>query len=198
MKVGTLRKFCLVASVVALGLAGGTPTRAADELSDSPRYAAWAKFKPETTVTLSGDTKMGPNEVHMDMVRTLKSVTAEQVEVETSVKVAFMGHTNNPEAKKETIPAKEAKPAMKETGEKDVQAMGKTYKCKVYEISGADAGAMGPGGARPHAGMANAAGTEAKATIYVNDDVPGGLVKMESPGPMGAPIVFTLTATETK
>ncbi len=194
MKVAVSRRFWILSALVSLGFASAMPARADDTLVDSPRYAAWAKFKPESFTTLAMDMKMGPNDIHVEMTRTLKSVTADEVKLTTTTVATAMGHTGNPNTREETIAAKETKQEMKETGEKDVDAMGKTFKCKVIELTGAAAAAMAPQ-SRAHGPAGDSA--NAKVILYVCPDVPGGLVKMETTNAMG-PMMFIMTAMESK
>jgi hypothetical protein len=190
MKTVSKRRLLVLASVLVLGFAAIVPARGDEApMVDSPQYAAWAKFKPDSSSTLSADMKMGPNTVHVETTTTLKSVTPEKVEVQSAGKMSFMGHDNETPVQTRTIAAKEAKQDKKDLGEQDVAAMGKTFKCKVYEITGANAGAPSA-----HGG----AGADAKATIYVSDDVPGGLVKMDIAGANGQKMTFTLTAMDSK
>ncbi len=195
MEAGTSHRLWVLGSIFFLGLAAAAPARAEDV--DSPQYGAWAKFKPESSSTLAADIKMGAgNSFHIETTMTLKSVTAQQVEVEATGKVNIMGQDRTTPPQTRTIPAKETKQDRKDLGEQDVQAMGKTFKCKVYEITGGGASGLAPSPRGPAAGGAN---PNAKATLYVNDDVPGGVVKMDvSSGPGGQAMSFTLTAMDVK
>ena len=70
---------------------------------------------------------------------------------------------------KQNVNAKIDKSKLNETGEEDVEAAGKTYKCKIVEMTIARQ--------NPNA---NARVNEVKAKLWVNGDVPGGIVKMET------------------
>ena len=187
-------KHCLVlTSLIALSLSLISTAKAADEV-DNPQYTHWAKFKAGSSSTLTCDSKVGPNaiDIHIETTTTLDSVTPDEVALTSSSKVDVMGHSNNPVPVKKTIKAKAPAHESKQAGEKDVQAMGKTFKCKVFELTGNAAAANNAKGA-------NAKNVkDAKATIYVNGDVPGGLVKMELTGGDGKTMVFNLTAMTAK
>ena len=66
----------------------------------------------------------------------------------------------------------------------DITANGKTYHCKVYEQAKTD--------------DAMAADDAPKGKFCVSDDVPGGVVKAELPGPGGAPMTMMLQSTDVK
>ena len=167
------KSLAALAAVFALGLAFAAPVRAADEVAN-PQYHAWAKFKPGSSATLTCDAKVGKQqqEIHIEMTTTLTSVTPEAVEVTSSSKVEAMGHSNNPTPEPRSISAKAPAKDVKEAGEKDVEAVGKTFKCKVIEVTGELAGSNGK---KPRTGKYP---TDMHATLFVNHDVPGGLVKM--------------------
>ena len=67
--------------------------------------------------------------------------------------------------------------------------MGKTFKCKVFEGTGKPA-TPAPG--------AKANPTALKGTIFISDDVPGGLVRLEAIGTDGKTETFILTAMDIK
>ena len=185
-----IRRALIVCAVTAASFFSSLPARAG-EMKDNPKYQAWAKFKPGSTNTLSTDIEMGPNKIHLDITRKLVSVTDKEIVVETVSTATVMGHDHAQPATTETIPAQTDKDEIKGTGEKEVEAMGKTFKCKVWEAAGSPDSKPAPHAA-PGSDMTQ------KATVYTSDEVPGGLVKMETAGRAGAPIVFTLSAMESK
>ena len=194
MILSATRQLWVLAAIFGLTIGSATlQTRAADDVAN-PQYAAWAKFKPGSSATLSCDMKVGPNaiDIHIEMTKTLVEVAADSLIVESSTKSKAMGHESNTPATKQTVKATAPAKDVKETGTADVMAAGKTYTCKVLELTGdaAAANASRPGG-RP-------AAANAKATIYVNHDVPGGVVKMELTAGDGKVMTFILTASEVK
>ncbi len=148
----------------------------------NPQYDLWCKYKPGSTVTLAGDMEAGPmGKVHLAVTQTLASVTADAVTVSQTTQMSVMGHdrpAGPPGA--QVIPARQAKAQMTATGAADVQAMGKTFPCTVYDM------------AKP------AGGGPASGTAYVNPDVPGGVVKLTLTGANGKALTFVLTAADAK
>jgi hypothetical protein len=193
MRLWTCKAAVVSLAAFCLGWTINSTARAADEVA-SPQYQAWAKFKPGSSSTLTSDMKVGPNgsmTIHVEMTTTLLSVTPEQAEVEAVSKTDMMGRGGNPTHVKRTIKAKEPARDMKETGTEDVKAMDKTFKCKVFKLSGEAAANQGSG--RGGRGPANAT-----VTLYVNPDVPGGIVKMETIAEGAPPFIFILSAMNVK
>jgi hypothetical protein len=178
----------LTMAVMAAAAPAARAGDAAGGKVDSPRYAAWSKCKPGTSATLSADLTMGTAKVHVEMTRTLVSVTPDAATVTVVTKASAMGHDNPPQSRTENVPAKEDASTVTDAGKADVTAMGKTYSCHVYQTTASAAGVTGGRGAAP-------TGT---AKMYFSDDVPGGLVKLEATGPTGAVIDFVLTAVDVK
>ncbi len=163
--------------------------------AESPQYKAWSKFKPGASATMVADVAMGQMKMKVTVTHTLTSVTDTEAKVALTTTTEMMGRTQPPKTQERTFPAKttgEQQP--KPTGNADVQAMGKTFACKVYEVSGAAMDMSGGHGG----GAAAAAGAGTKVTIYVNDDVPGGVVKMTMDTPTGMTMNFVLTAFDAK
>jgi hypothetical protein len=168
-----------------------TTTRA-DDAKDNPNYLVWAKFKPGSTSTVVADIRDGQDNVHIETTRTLVSVSAETVVVETVSIRKTKGHEITQAPIKQTIPAKTNKDEIKETGRKDMDAMGKTFKCRVWDSTPAKANKTGANAPKV------AAAEGMKATIYVCDDVPGGVVRLDGVGQNGSNVTFILTKFEAK
>jgi hypothetical protein len=134
---------------------------------DNPRYQGWAKFKKGSNSTYSSTISMNGMQIEVQSTSTLEDFTDDQVTVEVKVTVNIMGqpHTS---ARTTTIPAKVSSDDLKETGEEDVKAMDRTFKCKVYDTV--------------HQGS----GTNAARKIWVSAEVPGGMVKFAGSSPTGA------------
>jgi hypothetical protein len=162
----------------------------ADDKADNPKYTSWAKFKPGSSSTVAADMEVNGSKYHISLTRTLVSIDADNAVVESKSTMNLLGHDQTMPARQETIPSKIAKDELKETGTKDVQAIGKTFKCRVYETNG------GSGAAGAAHSPANP--ESMKASVYMSDDVPGGLVRLEAVGRNGAPLTFILTAMESK
>jgi hypothetical protein len=178
----------LVAAIFLIGGFSGV-TAKADDAAPNLKYTAWAKYKPGSTETIAGDIDSPAGKMHLEMVRTLISVTDDQVVVETKTKMDMGGQTRESPAVKETIKATGDKDEIKQTGEESVDAMGKTFKCKVYEAAKTDSAPATPAAPGPNMN---------KAKVWACEDVPGGVVKLEATGRGGKSITFTLTAMEAK
>ena len=167
-------------------------TALAAEMKDNPNYLVWAKFKPGSSCTVAADIRDGQDYILIETTRTLVSVTADQVVVQTVTRAKRNGHEDPAVPINQTITAKTDKDEIRETGRKDVDAMGKTFACRVWDST--------PAKADPSAGHSStpAPAESLKATIYVSDDVPGGVVRLEGQGPKGQSILFILTTFAAK
>jgi hypothetical protein len=173
-------RLALVCAMALLG--GGMSIVARGEQVDSPRYQAWAKFKVGSSHTLQGEADAGGMTIHSEMTETLAEVTDDHVTVETTNTTNVMGRDHTTPPRRRTIPAKEDIKDAKQVGTEDVQAMGKTFSCKVWEVTEA------PTGAAPGQPGANAGDQRhGSAKIWASPDVPGGVVKMEVKGHTGGP-----------
>jgi hypothetical protein len=177
-----VRRFGLVCAAALL--TGGVSFVARAEQIDSPRYQAWAKFKVGSSHTLSGEMNAGGMQIQTEMTEKLVEVTDDHVAVETTTTTNVMGQSHTSPPRQRTIPAKEDIKDAKEVGTEDVQAMGKTFSCKVWELADVGAppaGRPGPGGPSPDNQR------KSSAKIWASPDVPGGMVKMEFQSHSGAP-----------
>ena len=168
----------------------------ADDKKPNPNYQVWAKFKPGSTCTVVADIRDGQDNIHIETTRTLISINADEAVVQTVSKAKRKGHQDTQAPIKQTIPAvidlgKPDKEQIKETGSKDIDAMGKTFKCRVWDSTPPKAAA----GSHPPK-LSAAEGM--KATIYISDDVPGGIVRLDGVGQNGQTVTFVLTEFETK
>jgi hypothetical protein len=177
-------------SLVPLFLAVATASIArADDAAkvDNPQYGLWAKYKPGTSATLVADVDAGKKgKVRLELTRTLRSVTSGSLLV-LGVTRASVNGVAQPAGRPvpQSIPAQVTAAEAHRTGTADVTAMGRTFACRVYEVTNP------PG--------VDAPGTPAnKATAYLSDDVPGGVVKLVATVAGGKTITFTLTATDVK
>lgn len=139
-------------------------------LVDNPVYVSWAKVKPGTKVEYKTTVSAMGRNMARTVMSTLVSVTPEKVLIEEGP-VAAAG-VKAPPARKRDIPAKVAKtdvhlpPDFKGTSEplpdETLTIGGKTYACNVYSFEG-----------NSKAGAGRLSGK-----LYLNDAVPGTIVKM--------------------
>ena len=161
----------------------GPTTGPAAPMVDNPQYLMWAKFKPGSSCTLTADVASPMGKVHREVTQTLKAVTADTVTLEVVDTMTMVGQTRTQPPQTATVKSKEDHEDAKQVGTEDVPAMGKTLKCRVFEQSTKDGQPL-PGGRT--------------AKYYVCDEVPGGIVKAELPGPAGAAVTLELKSTEVK
>jgi hypothetical protein len=163
------------------------------DLKDNPNYQVWARFKPGSSSTVTADIRDGDGNMHIETTRTLVSVTDDEVVIKTVSKLRRKGKETTQQPISQTIKAKTDKDEIKETGDKDMDAMGKTFKCRVWDSTGPKAAE------KPKPGEHKTIEPGAmKATIYVSGDVPGGVVRLDGVGPNGENVTFVLTKFEAK
>jgi hypothetical protein len=177
---------------LAGALLGTVCSAARADDSANPKYTAWSNFKAGSSSTVEADMDVQGNKFHISMVRTLVSIDADKAVVAIKSTVNVMGHDHDAPIRTETISAKGNPDSLSPTGEKDVEAMGKTFKCKVFDAKG-NPNAVPDRSAGPIGNVDNM-----KATVYVSDQVPGGLVRLESTTMTGKDLTFVLTAMEAK
>ena len=100
--------------------------------------------------------------------------------VEISGTMNIAGQKNELPPQKQDIPAQIAKRSITQVATEKVEAAGKTFDCKVYEMLSDES-----------------AQNNAKARVWLSDEVPGGVVKLEASMPQGS-VTGTLTSFETK
>jgi len=154
--------------------------RAADEPVDNPRFQRWAKFNVGSSATFTGEMGQGNFKGEMESVYKLAEKADDHVVVEITTTMTMAGNKQTMPLQKVTINAKAPKADVKELGKEDVEAAGKKYPCTMYELSNFT----------PQ--MKNA-----KLKAWVNDDIPGGIVKMEIKGDANT-ITSTLKSFEVK
>ncbi len=176
---------------IALGLVASGATAAPpatgpvvdpSAMIDNPQYTAWAKCSVGTSVTLVGETEAGGlGRVHVEVTQTLTAIAPEAVTLSHANAVTVSGQPQPAgPVTTQTIGAKIASIAMKLVGTADVTAMGRTYPCHVYEA--AQPGVRGA----------------TKSTVYMNDSVPGGVVKLVAAAGGGASVTFLLASVSVK
>lgn len=179
-----------LALVAAAGLAR------AEETVESPLYKQWAKFKPGTFVTYKQVTEVADQKMAGEATYTLLEVAPEQVVIEIKSSMTMPDGKKldtppqkmpypakipkseaPPEATKEEKPDP-AKPKITE-GTDEVEVSGKKYKCKTTATE-----------------MKQGDQTMVSKT-WMSDDIPGGLLKMETTGP-GMSVKQTISAITIK
>jgi len=159
-----------LALVLGAGLARAEEPQQQPPLVDNPQYQAWANYGVGSSETLEGHIDGGNGQkMTMESTHTLKEKTGEQVTIEITVTMEMMGQKHTSPPQQQVIKAKSEKQDVDEVGKEEVSAAGKAFNCKVYEAHSLN----------PQAG-------DAKARIWVSDQVPGGVVKMEASTPRGS------------
>ena len=163
---GKLSSPCFVvpALVAIMVLVAASSLRAGQ--IDNPEYKAWASFKVGSSRTLTASGGGGgyvKSSGGGTLQSTLKGIAGDKVMVQLGT------NANSPSF---PVPAKIDERNIKYVGEASIQAMGKTFKCKIYELPKQTS----PNGAK-----------SSQTKKWICDDVPGGLVKQEDyhtgPGP---------------
>jgi hypothetical protein len=158
--MGMLQTFKWMAFVSIVGFAAMN-VRADDSAGkiDNPLYTGWAKFQPNASANFEGNVESSNGDKsHVKTSITLKERTSDSVKIEASVGDG----TTTGKGDVKTIPAKVAAGDARHLKDEDVTAMGKTFKCQVFEIKSAAAGEEG----------------DDTATVYMCDGVPVGMVKI--------------------
>jgi hypothetical protein len=154
--------------------------------ANNPSYLDWSRFKAGSSETLGGDMLvqlegMPAEKIHYEWTFTLREIGAEQADVTLRIagtedgKTGFSG--NGPD---QTLPANVDNPEdyCVQTGFANVSALGHTFVCRVYSGTG---------------GFGGSCGGDAPFTIYISDEVPGGIVKYVGNGPGGNPMTLIVT-----
>ncbi len=186
-----MRRFTTILCVGLFSVCLANIARADDQI-DNPAYKSWAKFNKGTSVTYSTQATTMGNTSNITTTETLMDVTPDAVTVQMSLSMVVAGNTMNMPGQTQTIPAKITRStgaattqpvdASATTATEDVQAAGKTFSCKKVTAT------------------MNQNGMTATSTSWMCDDVPGGMVKMESnsTGSMTATTSMMLTAIDVK
>ena len=180
--MNTLGAMAAAGVLLVAARAGADGPTTAPSMIDNPQYAAWARCRVGTSVTMVSDTDAGGmGHVHLEVTQVLKSVSADAVTLTHANQLTVAGKPQpGGPITSQTIAAKVAPEAMKPIGNADVSAMGRSFTCHVYEAAQA-----GGRGAPP-------------VTAYMNDAVAGGVVKLVVPMGKGMALTFVLSATDFK
>ena len=156
---------CICLAMVVLVFLAQASVRGDDSTVDNPLYTAWSKTTVGSIAEYAGDLNgKGGKKVHFTGTLTLKDMGTDAAKIE---QVTTVTGTVLP-AESLAIPAKGKAGDVVKKESDTVHAMDKDFKCDVYDINFALAGA--PDTDKP--------GARTTATIYVCSDIPGGVVKM--------------------
>ncbi len=172
--------FCLVFVTVLNAAWAGPATAPAGKEVENPVFAAWTKFDEGASCTYETDLDVGTKKRHLKATAMLKKKTADGVILESGS--IFDGKDSGQHS--QTIPAKVSAADVKKTGEEDVKIGDKTYKCAVYEIGASTMGVAAPGAPT--------------MTVYMSDEVPGGMVKVSGKDSAGKAMSMEITSFKTK
>jgi hypothetical protein len=179
-----MRKFVLAAAAVVGLVLCASSVRAED--MENPEYANWKGFKPGSSVTMKMVTEAGGAKTEMSQTHTLVEINADKAVIETKGSMVMGGNKIDLPANKRDIPAKVEKPKggdakgdgkadVKESSE-DLTVGGKKVKCKVTETK------------------SESAGTKTHSKVWMADEIPGHMAKMESQSEGASKSAMTMTA----
>ncbi len=171
-------------------------TRPADDgrQTDNPIYQACAKFKPGSTATYTITAASAQGRRDMTISFELRAITPDAATLATTVTTP--GRSGDPYASSLPVPARmsadQAWPVP--SGNEDVTVAGRALHCRVFTM-------RGPLPMATHRSDQPTPLSDNK--LWVSDDVPGGLVKMQSDRDVSdetgkAHLVMTLTAFAAK
>jgi hypothetical protein len=163
-------------AVCSLMLAFNTVAKADDQV-DNPVFKIWSNFNVGSDETLDATVSSGGFQMQFETNYTLAEKADDHVTLTVTTTMTMMGQTQT-HSQSKNVPAKMSNNQVQQTGSETVQAAGKSWDCKIYTI---------PDISKPD--------TSAKA--WVNDGVPGGIVKMEAAGPRGT-MSFLLKSYDVK
>jgi len=168
------------------------------EQQENPAYKSWAKYKPGTSTTMVTSSDAGGQVSKTQTKSTLAEVAADKVVVDVVMSMEAAGQKMDMPAQKMEVPkmievpkaAPDApvagQPAMPKadtkTSDADVTVGAGTFKAKLTEST------------------MDIAGSKTSSKVWMSDDVPGGMVKMEATtdGAMKSKTTQELTAFDKK
>jgi hypothetical protein len=156
-----LKRFAML---IALALAFSATAALADQV-DNPRYDAWTKYNVGSSETLQGDVNYNGMTMTFVATYTLSEKADDHVTVDLTTSMQMFGQQHQ-QSQTQTIPAKTDAANVQQLPDEKVDAAGKTYDCKVYQLP--DNGKQG-----------------ATAKAWVNDGIPGGCVKLQAASSTG-------------
>ena len=165
---------------VLLALAFSASSLKADAPAN-PRFNAWSGFKIGSSATRTATMGAGGMTINIDIKETLVELTDDHAVIETVTTTSVGGQDHPGQPVRTTISSKDQPKEWKELRQEDVQAAGKTYKCKVIQ---------GKFAAPARGGQA----ADSDAKIWFSSEVPGGIVqvKVSTTGPNGQALEMTM------
>lgn len=166
----------IVVPVVALFVLVATDAGGQEKI-DNPEFVGWSKHKPGTTVTLKSSIMAGDAKSESTVKTTLVEVGTDKLVVEVAVTSSVNGMEFKAPPMKRDVPKTIALPAgapnpkldptkkpegTVEEGTETLKVGGADYKTKWYRTKN------------------TAAGNTTEAKVWMSDEVPGGMVKMEA------------------
>ena len=159
----------------------------------SPEYTQWSKHKPGTSVTMSMVSEVAGQKSETVTKTTLKSVADAELVLETTMTMMIADQKIEQPPMERKVPkmlpkvevpketSTDPKPKIEE-GQEELEIAGKKLKCKRMKTT------------------TEVAGSTMVSTMWTTDDVPGGLVKMETSmsGAMESKTRGVVTAFELK
>ena len=192
----TLASCTLVLATAMIAAADTPATAPASQPTVNPRYTDWARFKPGATTTMNSAITTKGKTANTTLTTKLDKVTADKVTIEVATGVEVMGHVMNAPARKEEIPAQgwsqkmssftgnlpdmsndQASAQNVTTGTEDIKVGDKTLSTTWTDFT------------------ETKEGTTAHVKTWRSDQVPGGVVKMQTDlsGKHEGTVVETLT-----
>jgi opacity protein-like surface antigen len=158
-----MKSFFAVAMIALLGV-WMVPAAALADPVDNPQYAAWNKCGVGTTVTYAQTAGTGAQQIQIEVKKTISEKTDDHITLDVTKTATINGQAAPPQNNKETVQAKlDKKPDLKPLPDEEIDVVGKKTTCKVYEMD-----------------IKDMQGGDVKVKMWTNDDIPGGLAKMEA------------------
>ncbi|MEZ6183973.1 MAG: hypothetical protein R3F62_03065 [Planctomycetota bacterium] len=155
---------------------------------DNPEFQSWSKFGVGSMVEYKVQSEAAGTKTESTMTVTLVEKTDDKVVLETKTTMVVAGNEMTMPAQKRDVPAKlkeqegQAGENEAQEGKDEVEAAGKTLSCKTTQS------------------VTESNGMKTTSKVWTCDDVPGGMVKMESKteGSVSSNTEMNLVKLETK
>ncbi len=148
----------------------------------NPQYMAWVKFSPGSSVTTTLSADSADGWIHLELMSTLQSVDETGVTLDLKSERMVAG-------KRVDLPDRHFKELhwlkasdLTQLPDQDVPWNGMPLHCRVFQIT---------------SGIVGDSSKHGTSTVYLNDSIPGGLVKSDIPTVSGKPGVALLKSFET-
>ncbi len=171
-----MRKFNLGVLMVLCMVSVPFLVAASEEMVENPNYKAWAKFKTGASVKYKSVMDAGAAKTESEIVYSLVELTPEKAVVEMKGSTMIMGNKMDMPATKMEHPAKLPKTDPSVVAGNPTA----TPDAKAKESDGEIAVPAGKMKCHIIEATVKIGEVEAKSVVYMNDEVPGGLVKSVS------------------